>query len=169
MANLALYKIDYELRFILEQAADDGLLTDDAIAQAESLELARTDKFMGYCTLITEWQAAVQAREHEIQRLRMANDIDERNIRRLKENLLASMAANDERRFDTPLFKIWRQQNPPAVECTVPEEDYWTLDMALVRTKMEPNKAKAMEIFKTTGEMPAGFKLKEATESLRIK
>ena len=165
VSEMTLYELDAELRAVLSCVDENGELPDDAIRMAEELELSRADKADGYATLITEWQAVHAARKHEIDRLKAANETEQRNIDRLKRGLLESMTGWNEQRIDTHRFKVWRQVNPPSIDCADPSK----LSPVYQRVKIEADKSSAMDVFKATGELPEGFAFKPTTESLRIK
>lgn len=160
-----LYQIDEEIQAVLSQAID-GELTDDCLAQLELVELSRDAKVDAYCGLISQWESDCLAIDAQIRRLRDLKATNERNIDRLKANLIESMTAHDERRIDTALWKVWRQRNPDSCECVV---DPALLPTAFQRVKIEADKSAAMKDYKLTGVMPEGFELKPESESLRIK
>jgi len=161
---MRLYEIAGELRRLIDSSVD-GEMSPEQVAQLDTLGLALDAKVDGCCGLIREWEAEITARQAEIDRLRVGIATRENCIRRLKDYLRDSLATLDQRKHQTALFAIWRQANPISAQCTAEPEQ---LDPEYQRTKIEANCQAALTYWKTKGECPRGFEIKQG-EHLRIK
>lgn len=163
--NLKLYEITNRIRDLLEATSADGELGEFALASLDRLNLAMSEKIDAICGLIREWEAFVSVREAERMRLLEGIGTYKRNIVGLKEYLRRTLLELGTHRYDTPLFKMWRQASPPAAKCQV---DPATLPDGLRRVTVEPDVRAALEQWKATGEAPTGFTIEQG-EHLRIK
>lgn len=159
-----LYELSHDIRALLD-SSDDGELTPEQLERFDALGLALDAKIDGCCGLIREWESIIAARQAEIDRLKMGIQTRENNIRRMKEYLRDALLTVNQKKHETPLFTIWRQNSPPAITCEV---DVGKLTPDFTRVTVVPDNKKALEQWKATGYAPFGFDVTQS-EHLRIK
>ncbi|MVX58192.1 hypothetical protein E5983_00695 [Streptococcus danieliae] len=113
------YKFLYDFDFSEEEE-------DLWMAQLEVLDDAIELKADNIARLILDIEGMMEARKKEMERLKMANRIDENKIKRLKSYLQDAMERSDKRKFKTELFSFNIRKNAPSLlvesEENIPDE-----------------------------------------------
>ena len=163
---MTLYDISAEIRKVIARAEDrGGELNEDDLKAIDELTPRLDQKVDAYCALIREWEAAAKAKRNEVERLMVSAVTDENSAKRLRQRLQDCLKALNVGRYDTALFKAWRQKSPPSGRF---EGDASKLPDELKRVTVTPDMTALMLRFKETGELVEGFTV-TVNEHLRIK
>ena len=122
----SLYKLTGQMLY-LDELMSDPDVEDDVIRDTmEALDMEIEDKADGYAKIIKMLGGEIEVIKAETDRLTKRKEALENNIRRLKDNLEATMIALDKKKFKTSLFSFGIQKNPPSVDITgkVPDQFY---------------------------------------------
>ena len=136
---MTLYELTGQYLQLLDMAedADPETLADTL----EGIEGEIEEKADGYAKVIRTIEGDVQSVKSEIDRLTAKKQAMENNVRRIKENLQASMMATGKTKFKTQLFSFGIQKNPASVRikegAEVPEQFYKQQDPVLDKTKLK--------------------------------
>ena len=154
------------LQEMLESPLDDeGILRDTLEAVQGEYEA----KIEGYCKVIKNIDADVQAIETEIARLIEKKKVLENNINRLKKAMFDSMKATETANVKAGVFKVSIQRNGGKLPVIVADNvDTTKLPDNLVVVTRKPSIDSIRELLEA-GKVVEGFKLGERGESLRIK
>lgn len=134
----------------------------DRIAE---LQIANDEKIKGLIAAVKENIADAAAKRTVAQPILDLARAAERRSERLKELLTLCLQAAGIQRATTEFGDCWLQKNPPSMVPTVSPE---LLPSEFQRVKIEADAAKAKEFYKSCGEVPQGFELKQS-QSARIK
>lgn len=135
----------------------------------ESLDYEIEEKADAYARIIRNLEADIAAYKNEIERFRKKKDVAENSIKRMKENLQASMEATGKTKFKTDLFSFNIAKNAPAV--VIDTEDLSRIPEEFLKQKdPEVNKTAMKEAMIEGGieEIPGICHLEQG-KSLRIK
>lgn len=162
---MKLYELSDQYAMILSQLSDleDGEIPEDISAALDAIEGDITERADGICMMIQQLRAEGQMLEAEGKRLELRATSRYRSADTLRLYLHDSLSHAGMDKVKTPRFTVWVQQSPPAVQWEgddIPEE--------FRRVTVAVDKAKALEVYKSGGELPAGFTVSRGS-SLRIK
>lgn len=164
---MRLYDIATGIRQILDKAdPESGELPENLAAEFDALNLSMDEKVNGTCALVREEQANAKAAREEAQRLTDLARCYENHVERLKSYLQECLTVAGVQRYDTALFKCWRQASPPSYVMTL--DDPAKLPREFQRVTIAPDIVAVREWHKERGELPSGFTVK-TSEHLRIK
>ena len=152
------------LQHLLEDPDEDAEAIESVMANIKGELEAKAD---GYAKVIRNMEGSLAAVKAEQERLANKKNILELGIKRLKENLQASMVSMNKRKIETDLFKFSIQKNGGAdpVIVDVPTSE---LPDDLVIIKEEPDKKAIAKYIKETGDITYAH-FGDRGESLRIK
>lgn len=150
-----------ELKTMFEEGEIDEQTLNDTM---ESLNADIQAKAKGYCEVITDWLSDAAAAKVEIDRLTEFKKSLENNAKKLKDNLLTAMMAQDKQKISAGTFTVSIAKNPASVnviaEELIPKEYFKIPDPVL-------SKKDLLEALKSGLAVP-GAEIKQG-ESLRIK
>ncbi len=167
-----LYQLSDEIRAVLAQTDENGELTPEQWEQLDKLTVGVDAKFDAYCTIIAELKtlAAVKTayrdgHKAEMDRLGKAVKAIDNNVERMKERMKTALTLLGQDRHETKLFRVRLQNNKRTLECTAALKD---LDPKFLRVETSVDASAADDVYRQTGEAPAGFRVKEQTCHVRI-
>ena len=153
-----------ELEQLLDDPEVDQQALDDLLATlGDEIEI----KADNYAKIIRNLEGSVAAIKVEQDRLAKKKTSLEAGIKRLKDNLQATMIATGKRSFKTDLFNFNIQKNGGAAPVIL-DVDVSFLPDNLVRIKEEPDMKAITDYIKETGDLSYAH-FGERGESLRIK
>lgn len=172
-AGLRLYELPAAFAALYEAVDDSGEMTGQLEQQLAALDVNLGEKVNGICRLRQQWLREIEACESELERLKKRVQTKVNAEARIKRYLLDALTAIGLTHYETDLFKVRIQQNPPSVEWTRPVAE---LPLAFQRTEIKPDLAAAKAMLKDAGGdavkaklegLPEGFEVKQG-QHLRI-
>lgn len=134
----------------------------------EGIEGELEIKAENYAKVIRNMEGSIIAIDHEQDKLSAKKAILKGNVKRLKDNLQASMIATGKRKFKTDLFSFNIQKNGGKAPVILDVKDTSELPDDLVRIKEEPDLDAIRQLIEKEGTCKFAH-LGERGESLRIK
>lgn len=166
MANL--YELTdqfLQLQQMLEDPDMDAQIISDTLEAVEGELEAKAD---GYARIIRNMEGSIAAIKAEKERLSNKQNVLESSIKRLKDNLQASMVATGKVKFKTDLFSFGIQKNGGKAPVILDVKDTSELPDDLVRIKEEADLDAIRALIEKDGSCKYAH-LGERGESLRIK
>lgn len=162
-----LYELTGRQAAILSMLSDveDGEIPDDLAAELDALDSSIEKKVEYICQLVAGLDYERNVLSDESARLLYRADSCEKRASSLKRYIQDCLERSGRKKVQTPLFTVWVQQSAPSIHYSGELGD---LSPKYQRITVEVNKRKAMEDYKATGELPAGFTVSQGT-FLRIK
>lgn len=171
--TMTLYQVTtegLELNDLLAQM--DGELTPELEARFDAFLRTGKDKLNAAACVVRQMETDAEACKNEGNRLYERAAMFSREAEALKARMLAAVDAAFDGKVKTPLFTIWGQTSAPTISFEVaPDADLGKIDPDLVRTKLELNKQRCMELHKGGDALPREIAVMERPGSryLRIK
>lgn len=170
MANLTLFRIDDEIRSILDSLYDaiddDGVVDGSPVdfTSLEELNVARNAKIDGVACYIKELEARAAARKAESDRLKKLADSDTNKAKGLRTYLALSMDRNNQKEFDSDKNHIYFRDTD-AVD--IPDASIIPKKYMRKKVSFEPDKKAIKEILMANGKV-RGASLKK-NHNIQIK
>lgn len=162
-----LYELTAEAVELLDKL--DSAETDEEqaqiLAELDLNDLLVQGKVESYVAVVEELKSLSAGRKAAAKRLRQRADIADAAIERLKDRLLDHMQRTERQRFETALFTVRRQLNPPSAE--VYDESAVPGQFVEIRTEHHIKVREIIAHVKATGEMVDGVRVSQR-EGLRI-
>ena len=156
------------LQEMLESPIDDEDILKDTL---EAVQGEYEAKIEGYCKVIRNIEADIQAIETEVTRLSEKKKVLKNNIDRLKKAMFDSMKATNTPKVKGSVFTVAIQRNGGVVPINYNKDDKHITDHLpdeLVNVVKTPNLDAIRELL-VADKSVEGFTLGERGESLRIK
>lgn len=176
LMTMSLYQLTMEGEAILEMLqATDGELTPDLEAQFDEFLRAGKEKMNAAACVVRNLEANATVCKTEGDRLYDRAAMFMREADALKARMLAAVDAAFDGKVKTPLFTIWGQTSAPTISFEIAADaDLAKLaesDPDLVRSKLELNKQRCIELHKGGDALPREVAVMEkpGTRYLRIK
>ena len=154
-----------QLQELMEDPDVDAQVIADTM---EGIEGELEIKAENYAKVIRNMEGSIIAIDHEQDKLAAKKAILKGNVKRLKDNLQASMIATGKRKFKTDLFSFNIQKNGGKAPVILDVKDTSELPDDLVRIKEEPDLDAIRQLIEKEGTCKYAH-LGERGESLRIK
>jgi hypothetical protein len=160
---MKLYEIDNNLRALWDRIAEqDGELTEEDIAELESLEIAKDEKLKGYGVIIRETEGEIATIKAEIERLNKLAKTMQNKSEWLKGSLNYFMTANNMKEFKSVEVNITYRTSKSLV---IAEDT--KLAKKWLKVKTEPDK-QAIKDFINAGGKVKGCEIVEK-KNIQIK
>lgn len=170
---MSLYELTIEGQALMETLlATDGELSPELEAQFDEFLRTGKDKMNAAACVVRHLESSANTCKVEGDRLYDRAAMFSREAEALKARMLAAVDAAFDGKVKTPLFTIWGQTSAPTISFEVAADaDLGKIDPGLVRTKLELNKQRCMELHKGGDALPREIAVMErpGTRFLRIK
>lgn len=141
----------------LEEMAD-GEIPEDLAAELDAIEGTIEQKVEAICQIRASLKYEGEAIDAEANRLKTRAASRHRQADALKHYLQECLERSGVKRVKTPLFTVWVQQSTPSIAWDGLAED---VPEEFRRVKVEVDRQAAMNVWKQTGEVPAGFTISQ--------
>lgn len=167
MASTSLFNLTAELQHIqsvmLEAEGDE--LPQELVNWLDSTQEGFDKKVEGYCTVIGELEAMVEARKTEANRIRALAEIAQNHVDRMKVALKESLLKLQTPKLETTRYKVWVQNAGGKLPIQIEEED---VPAEMKKVQMVTDKDRIRELLELGEELPYA-KLLPRGQVLRIK
>jgi len=129
-----LYEINTQIRDLLNQVDDDGMLPDSVFEELGKLDLSLDIKHEAYACLVKEFVATAKMLKDEADKLTGRQKAYANKAERIKARLAESMLANGKERLETSKVCLWFK---PSTATVIDDESL--LPQQYFKTKCEPD------------------------------
>lgn len=139
---------------------DEGEIPEDLAAELDAIDGTIEQKVEAICQIragLTYEGAAIDA---EANRLKSRAASRHRQADALKRYLQECLERSGVKKVKTPLFTVWVQQSTPSIAWDGLAED---VPEQFRRVRVEVDRQAAMNVWKQTGEVPAGFTISQGS------
>lgn len=167
MASTSLFNLTAELQHIqsVMMNSEGDELPQELVEWLDSTKDGYDKKVEGYCAVIGEMEAMVEARKAEASRIRALADTTQNHIDRMKIALKESLLKLETPKLETTRYKVWVQNAGGKLPLQIEEED---VPHDIKRIQLVTDKEKIREMLESGAQLPYAKLLPRGTV-LRIK